>query len=95
MKDAAQTIALNARRTGSTTWIMEAAMRNPNIVVVFRDRSVSDAAIHDWNRMLFNLPWHKKLYRKVFKVGSPKFTTLFDCIPCRGLPVVFDNSCFI
>ena len=76
------------RNQGSTTWILKAATRDPDCVIVCSDTRQMLYLINMYERLL---PWWKKMG----KIQYPKFKTVDE--EFRGLdsPVVFDNSTFI
>jgi len=92
------------RQRGNTRWILESAIKNPNIIIVSRDTK-HRVQLHKDYLMLFekNLlieeaikPWYKKVWNYFFpkksKVKHPLFITIHDYDRLRGIttPIVFD-----
>lgn len=79
------------RGSGYTTWILESAICNPEVVIVSRDRDLS-VKLHDQYRELAN--------RKKVSQVAPIFCSLEQLMNHRDMgkpfkvPIIFDNCCF-
>jgi hypothetical protein len=75
------------RGTGSTNWLFNAALDNPNVIFVFGSRRV----------MKKEKERYDKLYEEFANphAEKPLFFSLEDvhCIRGYNKPIVFDNSC--
>jgi len=85
-------IVHRTRNTGNTTWILKAAIKQPNCIIV--SKSKRDAEYLEWKyfQILSKSAWYKKLWWKWFGRKHPKFLSLYNDFRGLGLPVIFDNG---
>lgn len=89
-------IANSLRRTGSSTFILKAAINNPNVVIVYGCMEIAERFKREYFKMLKGSIWYKRLFWNLFGRDEPVFTSL-DCddIASFKLPVVFDGSALL
>lgn len=87
--------AIYYRNTGNTSWILKAALNNPECIIVVGTTGELHALISGYEKLINNSPWYKKIYWKLTKRSYPTFTTVDNVIPGGKLPLIFDNSCFV
>ena len=94
MQDKVKEIIRSSRRTGSSTWILEAAMQNPKCVIIAGTGLHAKFLEHFYTKMVNELPWYKRYYRKfILKHNTkPIFTYISVSDDGYNLPVIFDNS---
>ena len=83
------------RGTGNTTWILQAAIENPNCIIVSRNMRGAEELEGLYNNLLHNSIWYKKLWWKVSGRKHPKFVSLHYEFSGGNLPVIFDNGTLI
>ena len=87
--------AIDYRCTGNTSWILKAALNNPECIIVVGTTGELHALNSEYEKLINNSPWYKKIYWNLTKRSYPKFTTVDNVIPGGKLPLIFDNSCFV
>ena len=87
--------AIYYRCTGNTSWILKAALNNPECIIVVGNSAALRELSSEYEKLINNSPWYKKIYWKLTKRSYPKFTTVDNVIPGAKLPLIFDNSCFV
>lgn len=87
--------AIYYRNTGNTSWILKAALNNPECIIVVGTNSELSLLVSEYKKLINNSPWYKKIYWKLTKRSYPTFTTVDNVIPGGKLPLIFDNSCFV
>lgn len=90
-------IIASTRRSGNTTWILKAAIDNPNCIIVCRDANQANYQAKLYNKMILNQPWYKKLWWKIVGREEPVFASVSDTDAFRYASremraVIFDNS---
>lgn len=76
MEEKIQEIVYSTRRTGNTSWILNAAIKSPNCIIVSRNMQQSKDLKRNYDKLLLKLWWGEKLWRKFLNKGYPKFYTL-------------------
>lgn len=87
-----QEIVYQTRRTGSTTWILKAAIKNPECVIVSKNMQQAKQLEHQYRKMLLNVWWGQKLWWKLFGQKHPNFLSLSSEFRGFRLPIIFDNG---
>ncbi len=87
-----QEIVCQTRRTGNTTWILKAAIKNPECAIVSKNMSQAKHLEHQYIKMLFNMWWGQRLWWKWFGRKHPKFLSRHCDFNGLRLPVIFDNG---
>jgi len=87
-------IVYSTRRTGNTTWILKAAIRNPECIIVSKNMMQVQYLADEYHRLLSKSIWYKKLYWKWFGRKHPRFMTINSRFEGMNLPVIFDNETF-
>ena len=87
--------AIYYRCTGNTSWILKSALNNPECIIVVGTTGELHALNREYEKLINNSPWYKKIYWTLTKRSYPKFTTVDNVIPGDKLPLIFDNSCFV
>lgn len=82
-------------RTGSTTWILKAAIENPNCVIISKNYEQSTVLRKEYFKMILNSPWYKKLYWRWINKKHPKFIPISCDFHGIRMPIVFDNGTFV
>jgi len=85
------------RHTGSTTWILKSAIKQPKCVIVSRNLDHSRQLENRYFNMLSKSVWYMKLYWKWFGREHPKFIPIHNSNAFYGLdlPVIFDNGAIL
>ena len=85
-------IIRDTRGTGNTTWILQAAIENPNCFIVARN-AIEASTIKDmYKKLLLKSAWYRKLWWKLRGRKHPKFVSLHYDFRGNSLPVIFDNG---
>lgn len=104
--DSLRTISV-VRRSGYTTWILDAAILNPNCIIVAHNFRYAEELrflylkkLNKFTQDKFaKLPWYIKLFNKkpkeIFNVQYPKFKSLTENLIGYNCPIIYDNSCFM
>ena len=87
-------IVYKTRRTGNTTWILKAAIKQPNCVIVVKNMQQVKHLQKNYYQLLSKSTWYQKLYWKWFGRKHPKFMTINSSFEGLGLPIIFDNGTF-
>lgn len=90
------------RQAGQTTWLLKAALNNPNCILVFGNNSIAITAKRRYEELKLeswdNLPFYKKWFLNKTKWMSRKNPIFLsvnqDSLRGRSLPIIFDSSCF-
>lgn len=98
MKNKEKIIELTRGR-GNSTWILKAAIKNPEVIIITKNKADSIDMENRFNELLEEEfkkdPWYIKLWYKFFKrkIKKPIFNTLHDLDRNRvhRFPVIFDN----
>jgi len=90
-----QTIVNQTRRTGNTTWIIKSAIKNPNCVIVSKNKRESKLLKQKYIRMLSNDSLFQKLKWEIFGRKQPIFLTINDSYRGFNLPIIFDNNALL
>lgn len=86
------------RGSGTTTWILKAAIKSPRCIIISRDEHTSINLRLMYFRLLSEEHWLKKLYWKIFGREEPLFRSLNSSLGSfQGLkrPIIFDNSALL
>jgi len=85
------------RRSGTSTWILKAALQNPKCLIIFKDEEKARKFKYDYYRELSKLnPWRKFWVKlKIRKVGYPIFQSISVPFISHGYPIIFDNSALV
>lgn len=92
------------RMRGNTTWILESAIKNPNIIIIARNAKHKEELYKKLQKIVQNnllieqskKPWYKKAWEYFFpkktKVKYPSIACIHDYDKLRGIetPIVFD-----
>jgi hypothetical protein len=91
-----QEIVQSTRRTGNTTWILTAAITQPNCIIVARNDQHANELKKAYNELILKQPWYRKLKWAILGRIEPKFMTLNNKSALAGykIPVIFDNGIF-
>lgn len=87
-----QEIVYSTRQTGNTTWILKAAIKNPECVIVSKNMQQAKFLEREYYKLLLNAWWGQKLWWKLFGRKHPKFLCLNSEFRGFSLPVIFDNG---
>lgn len=87
-----QEIVYQTRQTGNTTWILKAAIKNPECVIVSKNMQQAKHLEHEYRKLLLNVWWGQKLWWKWFGRKHPKFLSLHSEFRGFRLPIIFDNG---
>lgn len=87
-------IADATKRQGQTTWILKAAIAQPNCAIVSKTTQQARYLKKEYERLISKSSWHKKLYWKMFGRKQPLFLTVDCAFYGTRRPVIFDNSTF-
>ena len=90
-----QEIVRDTRQTGSTTWILKSAIKNPECIIVCRNMQQAKGLERKYNKMLSDVWLGKKLWWKLFGRKQPKFLSIRSNFRGFGLPVIFDNASIV
>lgn len=82
----------NSRRSGSTTWILRSALKNPRCIIVFGSFDIALKAEKDYHRMKRNACWILKIKWFFKKPINPVFTSIKTVPEGFDRPIIFDNS---
>ena len=80
--------------TGNTTWILKAAIKQPNFVIISKNMQQAKNLERNYFYLLSKCVWYQKLYWKWFGRKHPKFMTIDSRFEGLGLPIIFDNGSF-
>jgi len=94
LNDTLQEILYRTRATGNTTWILQAAIKNPNCMIVSKDKKQSRWLEQKYHNLLSEKGYFKRLYWRVFGRKHPKFVDVNNDFRGWGMPVIFDNGAF-
>lgn len=86
------------RRSGSTTWILKAAIRNPECIIVCRSIEHAWFFKKQYVELLDKQPFYLRIWWWFFGRKFPEFVpfNIFTKISFRKkMPVIFDNQVFI
>lgn len=94
--------ACTIRGVGQTTWLLEAALNNPNCILVFANSSSKDHAMRQykklkleaWDRLPFYKKWFLQKDKWINQKVTPIFMTIGQSITGHRRPIFFDSSCF-
>lgn len=91
-----QEIVLNTRRTGNTTWILNAAINEPNCIIIAKNEQHANDLRKRYYDLLMKQPWYKKIYWNFFGKAHPRFMSINNRSGFAGykIPVIFDNGTF-
>jgi len=87
-------IVYRTRQTGNTTWILKAAIKQPNCVIVSKNMQQAKNLERNYFQLLSKSAWYQKLYWKWFGRKHPKFMTIDSKFEGFRLPIIFDNGSF-
>jgi hypothetical protein len=85
-------IVYRTRQTGNTTWILKAAIKMPECVIVSKNMQQAKGLENEYRKMLLNESWWRKLYWKYFGKKHPKFLSVSSRFEGMRLPIIFDNG---
>lgn len=89
----AEQIAIENRRTGSTTWILKAAVNDPNCTIVCKSADYSYDLEREYKKMLSKSNWLLRLKWKLFGRNHPQFISAYSAKTYYvSSPLIFDNS---
>lgn len=82
------------RQRGNTTWLLRAAIKQPNVMIVCRNQTSVAEMTKSYKKLLQKEPWYKKFWWWCFGRSNPKFVTVNNPDNLRGInfPTVFDNG---
>lgn len=80
------------RRSGNTLWILKGTVKNPNCVIVCKDKNHLKYMNNMYHYLLSTSPWYLKIYWRVFGRKHPKFLTLDSNFSGHKGAVIFDNA---
>jgi len=90
-----QEIIITTRAIGSTTWILQSAIKRPNCIIVSKNMQQAKHLEQAYKSLLSKSAWYKKLWWKCFGRKNPKFVSLDFRFECYCLPVIFDNGALL
>lgn len=91
--DKVKEIVIKARQTGSTTWILKAAINNPNCIIVTGDIFTAKELKDHYFKLINKQNWLKRLWRKIFNRKHPVFCSVdYNRFDNADKPIIFDNS---
>ena len=87
-------IVQDTRNNDNTTWLLRAARRDPNCVIVVADHQQRQ---HLCNTYYSMLPWYRKLrfVQWLLPIRFPKFLLITQSFKGIRTPLVFDNGVFL
>lgn len=94
--------ACTIRGAGQTTWLLEAALNNPNCILVFANAIIKDDAqrhyrelqLKAWDKLPFYKKWFLKKDKWLRQKISPIFMSINQSVVGYYRPIFFDSSCF-
>lgn len=91
-----QEIHYENRGKRSTKWIIEAALRNPNIIIIAPTSRIAKNIHRDYIHAFYKVWALKRWFWKITKRPTPIFMSAEYPDKLRGLnrPIIFDNSIF-
>jgi len=88
-----KTMLRSSRQQGSTTYLLEAAIENPNVTIVVANNAQAKLLEQQYKKKIEDLSWWKKILRKIEKKNShPHFVSLrnYRELDYSKRPVVVD-----
>jgi len=88
-----KTMLRGSRQRGSTTYLLDAAIKNPNVTIVVANSNQAKMLEQQYKKMLEDLSWWKKILRKIeAKNEYPHFVSLrnYRELDHSKRPVVID-----
>ena len=88
-----KTILRSTRQRGSTTYLLDAAINNPNVTIIVANHSQAKQLEEQYKKRLEELSWWKKALRKISKAGEPNFISMKsyrELDHSKKTPVVID-----
>jgi type II secretory pathway component GspD/PulD (secretin) len=86
-------IIRSVRQQGSTTYLLDAAINNPNVTIIVANQTQAKEMEEQYRERLQNLSWWKKIIR-IFKSNSkPKFVPVRngkELMSGNRTPVIID-----
>jgi hypothetical protein len=88
-------IIRSVRQQGSTTYLLDAAINNPNVTIIVANQSQAKEMEAQYQQRLKKLSFVKKMIRKIFRLDSskPKFVPVRnskDLMSGARTPVIID-----
>lgn len=71
-----KTILRSTRQRGSTTYLLDAAINNPNVTIIVANQTQAKQLEEQYKEKVNSLPWWKKALRKISKSGEPNFVSM-------------------
>lgn len=93
--DDVRNVVYTTRLRGNTRWILMAAIKNPNCIIVVNSKKYANDLSNRYFRMLEDEPFYKRIIWKIFGRKHPKFMSIHDDLRGFKQPIIFDNSVFI
>lgn len=81
-------IVYKTRRTGNSTWILKAAIKQPKCVIVSKNMEGTERLKKEYFKLLSNKKWYQKIYDKWFGDKTvPLFLSINSRFEGLGLPL--------
>lgn len=89
-----QDIVNSTRRLGNSTWILRAAIDQPNIIIVAKNEQHANELKKTYYWLCDQEPWYVKLKWRFFGRPEPRFMSVNSRTGFAGykIPVIFDNG---
>lgn len=72
-----KTMLRSSRQKGSTTYLLDAAIRNPNVTIIVANNAQAKLLEQQYKKKIQDLSWWKKILRKIENKNShPHFVSL-------------------
>lgn len=86
-------IIRSVRQQGSTTYLLDAAINNPNVTIIVANQAHAKEMEAQYQERLKNLPWWKKLMRILTSDAKPRFVPVRngkELMSGNRTPVIID-----
>lgn len=90
-----ENIVHQTRGTGNTTWLLKAAINDPDCIIIARNGENKNDLYDHYHWLLGKERWYRRLWWRVFGRKHPEFRTLRYSFNGVREPVIFDNSSLI
>ena len=95
MNGTASSIAYWSRQSGNTTWLLKAAINNPNCIIIAKNGRGAKELQNRYYSLLNEESWLKRIWWKLFGRKHPSFRTIDYSFNGLKKPIIFDNSSLI
>lgn len=93
-----QNIVDCTRRLGNTSWIIDAALNNPKVIIIVRNAQARQNLVNSISIKYKSKNIFWKFKHNFFHITLPVIVTIDEATAARlkvnNSPVIFDNSCF-